>query len=44
MNHLGHLAEQATWFTADPRLRAVATDETLRHAVLAAWTAWTTRT
>jgi len=34
MNHLGHLAEQATWFTADPRLRAVAMDETLRHAVL----------
>ena len=34
MNHLGHLAEQATWFTADPRLRAAALDETLRHAVL----------
>ena len=34
MNHLGHLAEQATWFTADPRLRAAAMDETLRHAVL----------
>ena len=34
MNHLGHLAEQATWFTADHRLRAAAMDETLRHAVL----------
>ena len=34
MNHLGHLAEQATWFTVDPRLRAAAMDETLRHAVL----------
>ncbi len=34
MNHLGHLAEQAPWFTADPRLRAAAVDETLRHAVL----------
>jgi hypothetical protein len=34
MNHLGHLAEQAAWFTADTRLRAAATDETLRHAVL----------
>ena len=34
MNHLGHLAEQAPWFTADPRLRAAAMDETLRHAVL----------
>ena len=34
MNHLGHLAEQAPWFTADPRLRAAALDETLRHAVL----------
>jgi hypothetical protein len=34
MNHLGHLAERASWFTTDPRLRAAATDETLRHAVL----------
>jgi hypothetical protein len=34
MNHLGHLAEQAPWFSADPRLRAAAIDETLRHAVL----------
>ena len=34
MNHLGHLAGQARWFTADPRLRAAAMDETLRHAVL----------
>jgi hypothetical protein len=34
MNHLGHLSEQASWFTADPRLRAAAIDETLRHAVL----------
>ena len=34
MNHLGHLAEQATWFSADARLRAAAIDETLRHAVL----------
>ena len=34
MNHLGHLAERATWFSADARLRAAAIDETLRHAVL----------
>lgn len=34
MNHLGHLAEQATWFSADARLRAAAIDETLRHVVL----------
>jgi hypothetical protein len=34
MNHLGHLAEQAPWFTTEPRLRAAAMDETLRHAVL----------
>jgi hypothetical protein len=34
MNHLGHLADQAAWFTADDRLRAAALDETLRHAVL----------
>ena len=34
MIHLGHLAEQAPWFTVDPRLRAAAMDETLRHAVL----------
>ncbi len=34
VNHLGHLAEQAPWFTADTRLREAAIDETLRHAVL----------
>ena len=34
MNHLGHLAERATWFSADARLRAAAIDETLRHVVL----------
>lgn len=36
MNHLGHLAEQAPWFTVDTRLRAAAMDETLRYAVLGA--------
>jgi hypothetical protein len=35
VNHLGFLLEKAPWFTADPRLRAAATDETLRHAMLA---------
>ncbi len=34
VNHLTHLQEQAAWFTADPRLREAAVDETLRHAVL----------
>ena len=34
MNHLGHLAEQAPWFTTDPLLRTAAMDETLRYAVL----------
>ncbi len=34
VNHLTHLQEQAPWFTAEPRLRAAATDETLRYAVL----------
>ena len=33
INHLGHLLEDAAWF-ADPRLRAAAIDETLRHAML----------
>lgn len=33
INHLGHLAERAPWFT-DPRLRELAIDETLRHAML----------
>src|SRR6185437_5368714 len=32
INHLDHLAEQAPWF-ADPRLRELAIDETLRHAM-----------
>ncbi len=34
VNHLTHLHEQAPWFTAEPRLRQAAIDETLRHAVL----------
>lgn len=34
INHLTHLEEQAPWFTAEPRLREAAIDETLRHAVL----------
>lgn len=34
INHLGHLDEEAAWFTTDPRLREAAIDETLRHAVL----------
>jgi len=33
INHLEHLAEEAPWFS-DPRLRELAIDETLRHAVL----------
>lgn len=34
INHLTHLQERAPWFTAEPRLREAAIDETLRHAVL----------
>lgn len=34
VNHLGNLASNAAWFTADERLREAATDETLRHAML----------
>lgn len=34
VNHLTHLQERAAWFTAEPRLREAAVDETLRHAVL----------
>ena len=34
VNHLGFLQEKAPWFRADPRLRAAAIDETLRHAML----------
>lgn len=33
INHLGHLDDQAPWF-ADPRLRELAIDETLRYAML----------
>jgi hypothetical protein len=34
VNHLTKLQEEAPWFTAEPRLREAAIDETLRHAVL----------
>ena len=34
INHLGFLDENAPWFSADPRLREAAIDETLRHAML----------
>ena len=34
VNHLGFLQEKAPWFSADPRLRAAAIDETVRHAML----------
>jgi hypothetical protein len=34
VNHLTELQEKAPWFTAEPRLREAAIDETLRHAVL----------
>ena len=34
VNHLTHLEEEAPWFTAEPRLRESAIDETLRNAVL----------
>jgi hypothetical protein len=34
INHLGFLGENALWFSADPRLRAAAIDETLRRAML----------
>ena len=33
VNHLTQLQEQAAWFTAQPRLREAAVDETLRHSV-----------
>lgn len=34
VNQLTHLHEQAPWFTAEPRLREAAIDETLRYAVV----------
>jgi hypothetical protein len=34
VNHLGFLGAKAPWFSADPRLRDAAIDETLRHAML----------
>ncbi len=34
INHLGQLADELPWFTADERRREAATDETVRHAVL----------
>jgi hypothetical protein len=34
VNHLGNLASNAAWFTADERLREAAIDETLRRAML----------
>jgi hypothetical protein len=34
VNHLGFLAENAPWFSTDPRLRDAAIDQTLRHAML----------
>jgi hypothetical protein len=34
VNHVGHLAEEAAWFAADPVLRETAIDETLRYSVL----------
>jgi hypothetical protein len=34
VNHLTNLQEKAAWFTAEPRLREAAIDETLRYAVL----------
>jgi hypothetical protein len=34
VNHVGHLAEDAVWFTADPALRDAAIDETLRYSLL----------
>ncbi|HET6191145.1 MAG TPA: hypothetical protein VFE59_29600 [Trebonia sp.] len=34
VNHLGNLASNAAWFTADERLREAAIDETVRHAML----------
>jgi hypothetical protein len=36
VNHLGHLLEQAPWFSTDERLREAAIDETLRHSMLGA--------
>jgi hypothetical protein len=55
VNHLTHLQDEAAWFTAQPRLREAAINETLRHNVLGddvpsqpaqqAWAAyWTHRT
>jgi len=35
VNHLGFLLENAPWFSADPRLRAKAVNETARHTMLA---------
>ena len=34
INHLTRLREQVPWFTAEPRLREAAIDETLRRAAL----------
>jgi hypothetical protein len=34
VNHLGNLASEARWFTADQRLREAAIDQTLRYAML----------
>jgi hypothetical protein len=34
VNHMGHLAEEADWFSADPVRRETAIDETLRYSVL----------
>jgi hypothetical protein len=34
VNHLTKLHEEVRWFTAEPRLREAAIDQTLRHAVL----------
>jgi hypothetical protein len=34
VNHLGNLASEAPWFTADQRLREAAIDQTLRYAML----------
>jgi hypothetical protein len=34
VNHLGHLAENAPWFSVDADLREAAIDETLRRAML----------
>ena len=34
VNHVGHLASEVPWFTADQRLREAAIDQTLRYAML----------